>query len=207
MNNRIGLYIIAKKELILILIFMFLIAATSFIFGIKVGKEHVYRENRIAPPDQQRVQMLVDENDRENPEEVKPSPETMADEETQSIHSRLEEEIQKQMTQIDDMSPPSTEPEKEAPSSPTDPPPPSPAVKKYTIQLGSYRSQKDAETFAQGFTVRGYQTMIREVSIPSKGTWFRVSLGVFDTTEEARNYIKQEESLFQGEDYIISILL
>ena len=49
--------------------------------------------------------------------------------------------------------------------------------------------------------------MIREVDIPSKGTWFRVSLGTFDTSGEAEKYIKQEESLFQGEDYIIRILL
>ena len=203
MSNKIGLYIIAKKELLLLLVFMFLIAATSFIFGIKVGKEHAYRKNRIAPTDHQRVQMLADEKIQEIPEKTTP---TIVDE-TQSIHSRLEEEIQKQMTQIEDMAPPAQESEIEVPPPPSPAAPPLPTVKKYTIQLGSYRSRQDAEAFSQGFAVRGYQPMIREVEIPSKGTWFRVSLGVFDTTEEARNYIQREESLFQGEDYMIQILL
>ena len=74
---------------------------------------------------------------------------------------------------------------------------------KYTIQLGSYRGRKDAEEFARGFTIRGYDPIINEVEIPGRGTWYRVSLGVFNSSTEAKEYIKKEEELFQGQDYVI----
>ena len=205
MDNKVNLYVVAKKEAVLILIFMFLVAATSFIFGIKVGKEHVYRESGIIDQDQKKVEMLstqkIDEAGQNTRKEL--------EEDINAVHVQLEEEIKKQMIEMEETTPPPSQ--VEVPEGTSDAPPvssvPSPSVKKYTIQLGSYRSRKDAESFAQGFIVRGYEAMIREVDIPSKGTWFRVSLGTFDTSKEAEQYIKQEESLFQGEDYIIRILL
>jgi septal ring-binding cell division protein DamX len=77
-------------------------------------------------------------------------------------------------------------------------------VGKYTIQLGSYNTLDEAKQFAEGFTVRGYNPIINEVKIEGKGTWYRVSLGVFTTVEEAKSYIKQEQSLFSGQDHVIS---
>jgi len=73
---------------------------------------------------------------------------------------------------------------------------------KYTIQLGSYRKLEDAEAFANGFKVRGYNPIISTTEI-STGVWFRVSLETFDTINDAKNYIKQERELFTGSDYYI----
>ncbi|CAN0060821.1 unnamed protein product [Chrysoparadoxa australica] len=73
---------------------------------------------------------------------------------------------------------------------------------KYTIQLGSHRSVEEAEAFAEGFKVRGYNPIINEVEIPNRGIWYRVSLGVFDTITDAKDYVKKEQSLFQGQDYV-----
>ncbi|OFZ27992.1 MAG: hypothetical protein A2381_02720 [Bdellovibrionales bacterium RIFOXYB1_FULL_37_110] len=73
---------------------------------------------------------------------------------------------------------------------------------KYTIQLGSYRKLEDAEAFASGFKVRGYNPIISTTEI-STGVWFRVSLETFDTINDAKNYIKQERELFTGSDYYI----
>jgi cell division protein FtsN len=75
---------------------------------------------------------------------------------------------------------------------------------KFTIQLGSYSDIEEAKQFAEGFTVRGYSPIINEVRIDGKGTWYRVSLGLFNTVEEARSYIKEEQSLFQGQEHVIS---
>ncbi len=76
---------------------------------------------------------------------------------------------------------------------------------KYTIQLGSHRDRKDAEKFAEGFRIRGHNPIISEVELKEKGgTWYRVSIGVFDTITEAKDYIiNQERALFQGQDYVI----
>jgi len=73
---------------------------------------------------------------------------------------------------------------------------------KYTIQLGSYRKLEDAEAFANGFKVRGYNPIISTTEI-STGVWFRVSLETFDSISDAKNYIKQERELFTGSDYYI----
>lgn len=74
---------------------------------------------------------------------------------------------------------------------------------KFTIQLGSHQSLREAEEFAEGFKVRGYKPIIHEVELPNRGTWFRVSLGAFDTSSQAKDYVQREYSLFQGQDYVI----
>ncbi|MBF0300325.1 MAG: SPOR domain-containing protein [Oligoflexia bacterium] len=75
---------------------------------------------------------------------------------------------------------------------------------KYTIQIGSYQLESDAMKFADGFRVRGYNPILSEVRIPDKGVWYRVSLGSFNNISDAKDYINKEESLFQGQDYIIT---
>ncbi len=77
---------------------------------------------------------------------------------------------------------------------------------KYTIQLGSYRTVKEAEQFAEGFRIRGYNPIISQGEVSkgqSTGVWYRVSLEVFNTASEAKDYIIKEKSLFQGENYVI----
>lgn len=74
----------------------------------------------------------------------------------------------------------------------------------YTIQLGSYPQEADAIKFADGFRIRGYNPILSEVRIPDKGIWYRVSLGTFTTVAQAKEYISKEESLFQGQDYVIT---
>ena len=79
-----------------------------------------------------------------------------------------------------------------------------PYIGKFTIQLGSHNDLKEAEKFADGFRIRGYNPIINEVELRSRGTGYRVSLGVFDSVTEAKEYIFQEKSLFQSQDYVIA---
>jgi cell division protein FtsN len=74
---------------------------------------------------------------------------------------------------------------------------------KFTIQLGSHRTLKEAEDFAEGFKARGYDTIINQIEIKGKGTWYRVSLGAFANMDEAKSYITKEKTLFIGQDYTI----
>jgi cell division protein FtsN len=74
---------------------------------------------------------------------------------------------------------------------------------KFTIQLGSHRTLKEAEDFAEGFKARGYDTIINQIEIKGKGTWYRVSLGAFSNMDEAKTYINKEKTLFIGQDYTI----
>jgi len=75
---------------------------------------------------------------------------------------------------------------------------------KFTVQIGSHRSRQEAEKFADGFRIRGYEPIISEVNISGKGMWYRVSLGAFKTIQEAKEFISKEKTLLQDEDYIIA---
>jgi septal ring-binding cell division protein DamX len=77
-------------------------------------------------------------------------------------------------------------------------------VGKFTIQLGSHPKLEDAKEFANGFSVRGYNPIINEVYLKGRGTWYRVSLGHFETIANAKSYIEKEKSLFQNQEYVIS---
>lgn len=76
-------------------------------------------------------------------------------------------------------------------------------IGKYTIQLGSHRTLEESKNFADGFRHLGYNAIINEVDLPGKGVWYRTSLGAFNTVAEAKDYVKEKESLFQGQDYVI----
>jgi cell division protein FtsN len=74
---------------------------------------------------------------------------------------------------------------------------------KYTIQVGAYKTIEEAKSFAEGFEVRGYSPILNEVKIPGKGLWYRVSVGVFTSRSDAKDYIVKEKTLFQSYDYLI----
>lgn len=74
---------------------------------------------------------------------------------------------------------------------------------KYTIQLGSSQSLKEATDFAEGFKVLGFTPIVNEVQIPGRGNWFRVSIGIFDTLNDAKSYLVKNKSLFADRDYVL----
>jgi hypothetical protein len=73
---------------------------------------------------------------------------------------------------------------------------------KWTIQLSSHKKIREAKVFANDFKVRGYEPIINEVDLGDKGTWYRVSLGAFDSLVEAKNYVIKESILFEEVDHV-----
>ncbi len=224
MDEKTKLYVFAKKEVALIFIFMILIASTAFVFGFKLGKGYSFTDQGFTPVDRQNVDILSkeEENVQKITEENKDSSKEVSQEDFQK---RLEERINQELNE-------EAKPVKDQPEQPVEPSQPQskakpvekpiePAISdvadsqaapqksndnysgKYTIQLGSHRSLKEAEEFAAGFKYRGYVPIINEVDIPSRGVWYRVSLGVFDTIAQAKEFISKENSLFQGQDYVL----
>lgn len=222
MDEKTKLYVFAKKEVALIFMFMILIGATSFVFGFRLGRNYNFVQSGYTQQDRATVDLLSKEEEivakdvSEKNSETEPSPE--------DFQKRLEERIQEELNskkqpqevlqKSEDNNAPSAENSsavvettvKDAVASA--PIEPAPALKndsysgKYTIQLGSHRSLEEAEAFANGFKHRGYNPIINEVEIASRGTWYRVSLGVFDNISDAKDYVTKENSLFQGQDYV-----
>lgn len=206
MDSKTKLYVFAKKEVALIFIFMILIAITSFIMGIKIGKKYTYEVAGITQQDQKKVVDLLSKNE-EDLESIKKNQEAHKVE-SADIENKLQEKI-------------SDEFGVHAPAASSHATPQAPNMStetkthetvkhasdelsgKLTIQLGSHRTLKEAEDFSEGFKARGYDPIINQIDIKGKGTWYRVSLGAFATSEEAKAYIAKEKTLFIGQDYTI----
>jgi septal ring-binding cell division protein DamX len=196
-NNKVIVF--EKKEIILVLIFVAVLIITSFTLGIRLGKKLTLDEAGIKPVDQQTVSLKSGvEEDAET---------TIAEESKITDEEKLKKLMDESKTRLSDELEKFSSEDKASTANQSIAPNTSSALAgKYTIQLGSYPSVDEAKQFAEGFTVRGYSPIINESTIEGKGTWYRVSLGLFGSVEEAKTYIKNEQSLFSGQDYVITEL-
>jgi len=197
MDSKTKLYVFAKKEVALIFIFMILIAVTSFVLGVKIGKNYSMEMAGITPEDQKKVVELLSSKEEEL-SRIKANPESSTVE-SSDIEHKLQEKISEEFggaaKPADSHAPMMSH---ESAASTKDE-----LSGKFTIQLGSHRTLKEAESFAEGFRARGYNPIINQIEIKGKGTWYRVSLEAFNSAEEAKAYVNREKSLFMGQDYTI----
>jgi septal ring-binding cell division protein DamX len=196
-NNRVIVF--EKKEIILVLIFVLVLLVTSFTLGIRFGKKLGADINPEVKQEvvKEDVNLLSPEEEEAN-KALSESQATSDEEKLLKLTEQSKEELSKELSKFSEEkleTTPASDPSLKTKSS---------MVGKFTIQLGSYNTADEAKQFAEGFTVRGYSPIINEVSIPDKGVWYRVSLGIFKTVEEAKAYIKTEQSLFQGQDFVIT---
>lgn len=192
-NNKVIVF--EKKEIILMFIFVMVLIITSFTLGIRLGKKLSMDEAGVKSEDIRAVELksVVEEDaDSAVVEESKLTDEEKLKKMMDESKGRLADELDKFSKEETKSEAPASEQEK------------SPMAGKFTVQLGSYSTIEEAKQFAEGFTVRGYSPVINEVKIPNKGNWYRVSLGLFNTVEEAKAYVKTEQSLFSGQDYLIT---
>ena len=205
MDSKTKLYVFAKKEVALIFIFMILIAVTSFVLGVKIGKNYSMEMAGITPEDQKKVVELLS-NKEEELSKIKANPEASTVE-SSDIESKLQEKISEEFgagKPAEALPGVNMSHETNAPTTAGSGSGSKDTLSgKYTIQLGSHRTLKEAESFAEGFRARGYNPIINQIEIKGKGTWYRVSLEAFNTAEEAKAYVAREKSLFMGQDYTI----
>lgn len=56
-----------------------------------------------------------------------------------------------------------------------------PPDQRYILQAGSFRSDQDAESMKARLALAGFEAVIQRVNIESKGTYFRVRMGPYDS--------------------------
>lgn len=61
------------------------------------------------------------------------------------------------------------------------------AVGKYTVQIASYASEKEAQTRTADLKTQGFNSFYVTATIKGK-TWYRVGIGLFSTEKEAKAY-------------------
>lgn len=194
-NNKVIVF--EKKEIVLVLIFIVILIVTSFTLGIRLGKKLGLAESGVTPADQKTVELKSGaEEDAEK---------TVEDDSKLTDEDKLRKLMEEQQNLLkDNLEKVTSEEPNQSTTSNQSAEPKSSMSGKYTIQLGSYPSADEARQFAEGFSVRGYNPIINETEIAGKGMWYRVSLGLFNTVEEAKTYVKNEQSLFAGQDYVIT---
>jgi len=58
----------------------------------------------------------------------------------------------------------------------------------YQLQVSSFRTQGEAQGFADQLRVRSHKAYVVEAHVPGRGTWFRVRIGPFQTQHAASQY-------------------
>lgn len=210
------LFVFEKKEVLLIFIFVVLIAITAFTLGFRVAKS-ITREEILS--------VASVENKNSESFEIKSTTEEAADEisdmkdqknllgtsseesESDSRLNNLEKEFKEVAADSDKkddiVDAPMLDEAQEAKPIEASNEKNRELSGKYTIQLSSEQNRDAAIEFAEPFRAAGYDVIINSADLEGKGVWYRVSIGAFLTKEEALEYMKNENDLFQGKDYII----
>lgn len=64
-------------------------------------------------------------------------------------------------------------------------------VYQYILQAGSYRAERDAESMKAQLALAGFEAVIQKVNIESKGTYYRVRLGPYQSKRRLNLHKKQ----------------
>ena len=58
----------------------------------------------------------------------------------------------------------------------------------YTVQIGSFQDQKQANSLASALQSKGYPVFIKSMASPDNKNWYRVRVGTFGNIEAAKAY-------------------
>ncbi len=202
MDQKTNIYIVEKKEVFLIFLFMVLSSLISFMLGVKLGRSYSYEEAGLTPKDRRKINLLdqreeaVEEILEKKSQERGLSSGIIKEQIHRELKGKIDQELKKSYTKQNSLN------KKTAVSAPIQVNSSKNRRGQYTIQLGSYRTRKESEEFADGFRIKGRHPIITQVEIPGRGIWFRVSLGEFNNAVDAKNYVQKEKELFMGQDYV-----
>ena len=58
----------------------------------------------------------------------------------------------------------------------------------YTVQIGSFQDQKQANSLAGSLKAKGYPAFVKPMATPNNKFWYRVRVGTFRNVEDAKAY-------------------
>jgi hypothetical protein len=217
-EDKSKLFVFEKKEVILIFFFMVVITVTAFTLGVKVGKGIFIDSVGITKPDIQKTIDLksVEEEGADNLDQGASLEDSLNEGSREDLTQQgLQEKLNSEFGEVVKEDSPiemNTEVDIPIPSEVEDTPKAPEDLfidgdanaGKFTIQLVSLETRAEAEKYAEPFVAASYTVVINQASVPGKGTWYRVGIGLFDSHLEAENYLEQEKSLFRGKTYLIN---
>jgi DedD protein len=73
----------------------------------------------------------------------------------------------------------------------------------YQLQVSSFRTQQEANDFADQLRARGHKSYVQEAHVTGRGTWFRVRVGPFATQHAAAAY----RSGFETREHVVPFIV
>lgn len=73
----------------------------------------------------------------------------------------------------------------------------------YQLQVSSFRSQAEADTFSGQLRARGHKAYVVEAKVSGRGTWYRVRIGPFSTQRSASLY----RVGFEGREHVVPFVV
>ena len=73
----------------------------------------------------------------------------------------------------------------------------------YQLQVSSFRTQAEADTFSGQLRARGHKAYVVEAHVPGRGTWYRVRIGPFTSQHAAASY----RSGFEGREHVVPFIV
>jgi DedD protein len=73
----------------------------------------------------------------------------------------------------------------------------------YQLQVSSFRTQGEAQGFADQLRARGHKAYVVEAHVPGRGTWFRVRIGPFSTQHTASQY----RAAFEAREHVVPFIV
>jgi DedD protein len=73
----------------------------------------------------------------------------------------------------------------------------------YQLQVSSFRTQSEAQGFADQLRARTHKAYVVEAHVPGRGTWFRVRIGPFQTKNAATAY----RTGFEAREHVVPFIV
>jgi DedD protein len=73
----------------------------------------------------------------------------------------------------------------------------------YQLQVSSFRTQGEAQGFADQLRARGHKAYVVEAHVQGRGTWFRVRVGPFATQHAASQY----RATFEAREHVVPFIV
>ena len=73
----------------------------------------------------------------------------------------------------------------------------------YQLQVSSFRTQTEAQHFADQLRARGHKAYVMEAHVPGRGTWFRVRIGPFPSQAQASSYRQG----FEAKEHVVPFIV
>jgi DedD protein len=73
----------------------------------------------------------------------------------------------------------------------------------FQLQVSSFRTLQEANTFSDQLRARGHKAYVQEANVPGRGTWFRVRIGPFTTQHAAQQY----RAAFEAKEHVVPFIV